>query len=98
MTALIETLALRLDDAARTRVPVLPFSESENLSSVETAYAIQERWSALRLARGEKIVGRKIGMTSDVIRKQLRVSEPDYGCLWDTTFFHATGGAVEIPA
>ena len=98
MTALIETLALRLDDAARTRVPVLPFSESENLSSVETAYAIQERWSTLRLARGEKIVGRKIGMTSDVIRKQMGVSEPDYGSLWDTTFFHATGGAVEIPA
>jgi 2-keto-4-pentenoate hydratase len=98
MNILVETLALRLDNADKNRKPVLPFSETEDLASVETAYAVQARWSQMRLARGDKIVGRKIGMTSDVIRQQLGVSEADFGCLWDTTFFQATDGAVEIPA
>ncbi len=98
MSDLIETCARRLDDAARARVPIPPLSETENLASIVTAYAIQTRWTEMRLARGEKIVGRKIGLTSKAIQEQLGVNEPDYGTLWDTTFYQAQDGAVEIPA
>ena len=40
----------------------------------------------MRLEHGEKIVGRKIGLTSKAIQTQLGVSEPDYGNLWAIKF------------
>lgn len=94
----IDQLARRLDEAARARVPIPPLSESEGLTSVETAYAIQTRWTAMRTARGEKVLGRKIGLTSKAIQQQLGVDQPDYGNLWDITFYPAKDGKVQIPA
>lgn len=98
MSDLIETLARRLDEAAQTHVPIPPLSESESLTSIETAYAIQTRWTEMRTARGEKVLGRKIGLTSQAIQQQLGVDQPDYGNLWDTTFYPAQDGRVQIPA
>lgn len=94
----VETLARRLDEAMRTRVQIAPLSESDGVTDVETAYAIQNAWTALRTARGERIVGHKIGLTSEAIRKQLNVDQPDSGALWRTTQYEAKDGAVEIPA
>ena len=98
MNAEIEALAARLDTAWRTHTPIPPLSESEGLTSTETAYAIQACWTELRMARGERIVGRKIGLTSQAIRQQLGVDEPDYGSLWRSSFYPATDGWVQIPA
>ena len=94
----IEILAERLDNAWRTHTPIPPISESEGVSDVETAYAIQTYWTDMRLRRGEKIVGRKIGLTSKAIQTQLGVNEPDYGTLWQSSFYPATNGRVEIRA
>jgi 2-keto-4-pentenoate hydratase len=94
----IEILAERLDTAWRTHAPIPPISETEGVTDVETAYAIQACWTAMRLASGEKIVGRKIGLTSRAIQQQLGVSEPDYGTLWESSYYPATNGRVEIPA
>jgi 2-keto-4-pentenoate hydratase len=96
--SMIETIAERLDTAWRTSTPIAPISESEGITSVETAYAIQSAWTRMRLARGETIVGRKIGLTSKAIQQQLEVSEPDYGTLWQSSFYPAANGRVEIPA
>lgn len=93
-----EALARRLDEAWERRVPVAPLSESEGLNSAEEAYAVQTAWSDLRRDRGERTVGRKIGLTSRVIQEQLGVSEPDYGSLWDSRHFPAQGGRAEFPA
>jgi len=98
MADVIHQLAARLDNALRTRTPIAPISETEGISDVETAYAIQTYWTKMRLARGEKIVGRKIGLTSQAIQQQLRVNEPDYGTLWETTFYPEREGHVVISA
>jgi 2-keto-4-pentenoate hydratase len=94
----IERLAERLDTAWRTHTPILPLTETEGITDVETAYAIQTHWTELRLAQGETIVGRKIGLTSKAIQTQLGVSEPDYGTLWQSSFYPVMNGRVEIPA
>src|SRR6187397_533594 len=94
----VAALAERLDSAWRTGVPIAPLSDSDGLSDVATAYAIQSRWTGMRLARGERIAGRKIGLTSKAIQQQLGVSEPDYGALWRESYHAAAGGRVEIPA
>ena len=93
-----EALARRLDEAWENREPIAPLSESEGLEDVDRAYEIQTLWSEMRIGRGERIVGRKIGLTSFAMQEQLGVSEPDYGSLWDSRYFPAQGGRTEMPA
>ncbi len=92
-----EALARRLDEAWENREPIAPLSESEGLEDVDKAYEIQTQWSELRQSRGERIIGRKIGLTSFAMQEQLGVSEPDYGSLWESRYFPAQGGRAEIP-
>jgi len=94
----VAAIAERLDTAWRTHTPIPPISESDGVSDVATAYSIQTHWTNLRLARGEKIAGRKIGLTSKAVQQQLNVSEPDYGTLWQSSFYEARNGKVTIPA
>jgi 2-keto-4-pentenoate hydratase len=49
--------------------------------SIEDAYEVQRRVIAARVARGEKVVGYKVGCTSDAIRRQLGLNEPICGRL-----------------
>lgn len=93
-----EVLARRLDEAWENRQPITPLTESDELESVEQAYAIQSRWTELRLERAERLVGRKIGLTSPAMQEQMGVNEPDYGSLWASRYFAAKTGRVDIPA
>ena len=72
-TVNVAAIASRLDDAWRARRPIAPISESDGVADAATAYAIQDRWTGLRLARGEKIAGRKIGLTAKAVQQQLGV-------------------------
>jgi len=49
--------------------------------SVEDAYEIQRRVIAVRVARGEEVVGYKVGCTSRAIRRQFSLTEPICGRL-----------------
>jgi 2-keto-4-pentenoate hydratase len=98
MTDLIQAIASRLDTAWQTRTPIPPITESDGIRDVATAYAIQTQWTRMRLERGERIVGRKIGLTSKAIQTQLGVSEPDYGNLWGSSFYEIKDGRVNIPS
>jgi 2-keto-4-pentenoate hydratase len=93
----VAAIASRLDDAWRTRRPIAPISESDGVADAATAYAIQDHWAGLRLARGERIAGRKIGLTAKAVQQQLGVSEPDYGALWQSSFYPSRDGRVELP-
>ena len=93
-----DALARRLDEAWENREPIAPLSESDGLEDVDRAYEIQTTWSEMRISRGERIIGRKIGLTSFAMQEQLGVSEPDYGSLWDSRYFPAQGGRAEIPS
>lgn len=89
-------LARRLDNAWHSRVPVTPLSESEGLSEVEDAYRIQSAWTALKLAQGERILGRKIGLTSRAMQDAAGVYEPDFGTLWSSRFIETPDNRGEI--
>ena len=50
---------------------------------IADAYRIQERMITRRLEAGEKIIGKKIGVTSEVVQEMIGVFEPDFGQLTD---------------
>jgi len=51
--------------------------------TVEDAYHIQQRMLSRRLDKGEKVVGKKIGVTSKAVMNMLGVHRPDFGYLLD---------------
>lgn len=77
-------IAASLAAARRMRVPLSPITDSHPGFDVVSAYAVQEINTKQRLAAGERIVGRKIGLTSPAVQAQLGVNEPDYGMLFDS--------------
>lgn len=78
--------------------PIPPLTEIPGIDDTDLAYAVQMAWTERRIAGGERIMGRKIGLTSLAMQRQLGVSEPDYGSLWSSRYFPASGGRAEIPA
>lgn len=85
--------ALRLDEAERTRRQIRMISLDHPEMTMADAYAIQRAWRALKLARGRKIVGHKIGLTSKAMQAAVGISEPDSGFLLDDMVFPDGGSA-----
>lgn len=81
---LAQSLARRLRTAESTRLPVAPVREEIALDDMALAYAIQQANVDARRAQGERIVGRKIGLTSLAVQQQLGVDQPDFGALFAT--------------
>jgi 2-keto-4-pentenoate hydratase len=91
-------LADRLWTAGQDRKPVPPLrDEAARLglaASPENAYAIQRINRDRRIRAGDRVVGRKIGLTSVAVQKQLGVDSPDFGALWAGTAW-TDGGEVQ---
>jgi 2-oxo-hept-3-ene-1,7-dioate hydratase len=74
---------------------VRQFSREVAGVSVEDAYAIQTEWMCLEALAGRQLRGYKVGLTSQALQQTLRASEPDYGPLFDDTFY-APGTDIAI--
>lgn len=80
---LIQRLGDELYDALKGCHTLAPLTTRHADITIDDAYAIQQRMLARRLAAGEKVVGKKIGVTSKAVMDMLGVFQPDFGWLTD---------------
>lgn len=93
--AVIRAAAERLRRAAETGIPTGPVRDDLPPGDIAAAYAIQKVNTDHALAVGRRLVGRKIGLTSKVVQKQLGVDSPDFGMLFADM---AMADGDEVPA
>jgi 2-oxo-hept-3-ene-1,7-dioate hydratase len=85
--------ALALLTAEETRTQIGLLSLSHPGMTLDDAYAVQSELVAMKLARGRRRIGWKIGLTSRAMQEQLKIDTPDSGVLFDDMLF-ATGATV----
>ena len=84
-----------LYNALVTCQPIAPLTETDPGVTIEDAYQIQLRMIARRLEAGnERVVGKKIGVTSQVVMDMLKVDQPDFGHL-TSSMVYGDGAAIE---
>lgn len=91
--ATIEKLAKHCEDAELNAQEITKITDDYPEMTYEDAYDIQWTARAAKEARGTKIVGMKMGLTSQAKMKQMGVPNPCYGYLAD---YFAYGDGAEI--
>jgi 2-keto-4-pentenoate hydratase len=85
--------AERLFEAFERGEAIEPLTETLDGFDVGRAYAVQSQLVGLHGAAGRRVAGRKIGLTSLAMQRQLGVSEPDFGVVLDS---HVFGSGARI--
>ena len=78
-----DRLAADLAQAERSRVPIAPLTDANTDIDVVDAYEIQLINIRQRVAEGARVIGHKVGLSSEAMQKMMNVDEPDYGHLLD---------------
>ena len=91
--AVRQMLAGELYAALRAAQTVPPLSARYPELTIDDAYAISLDLLARRRADGERVVGKKIGVTSKAVQEMLGVHQPDFGFLTDRMWLT---GAIDI--
>ncbi|WP_081615265.1 fumarylacetoacetate hydrolase family protein [Dietzia sp. UCD-THP] len=87
-----QTIAVDRLDYARVAVkPTSPVRDVLGSTDVDSAYAVQAALNQRRIDEGGVVVGHKIGLTSPAVQKQLGVSQPDSGILFEDMRFPDRG-------
>lgn len=72
-----------LHRALRARRPIAPLSEGSPGFGIDDAYRISLDLLRRRVEEGERVIGKKIGVTSKAVQNALGVHQPDFGYLTD---------------
>lgn len=84
-----EHYGAQLFAALKERRTLPPLIGTEPSLTIDDAYAISLDFLARRLEQGERVVGKKIGVTSKAVQDMLGVHQPDFGFLTD--WMHVDG-------
>ena len=79
--------AAALYRAERERNQIAALSETHPDLTMEDAYAVQAAWVDRKQADGDERIGYKIGLTSKVMQRAMRIDVPDYGVLLASMHF-----------
>lgn len=92
---IIEHLAAHLDTAQQERREVVKITDAHPALDQADAYAIQYAIRRRRLARGHRLAGLKMGLTSRAKMKQMGVEAPIFGFLTED-FALSPGAEVSV--
>ena len=84
----LQTLGDELFETLTHRQTLEPLSIRYPEITIDDAYAIQQHMLARRLAAGERVIGKKIGVTSQAVMDMLGVFQPDFGWLTDRMVYN----------
>jgi len=87
--------AALLDEAERTATQIRQSTQVHPSMTMSDAYRVQAAWRDLLVARGEAVVGHKIGLTSRAMQAAMKIDTPDSGFLTDRMVF---GAGSTLPA
>lgn len=76
------SIAARVRNAYVTQEPIAPIRDELAPLGIAGAYAVQVENIEYWQSQGRRVVGRKIGLTSVAVQRQLGVDQPDYGALF----------------
>jgi len=79
----IAAAAERLRHAYESGVATAPVRSELPPDDISAAYAVQLTNTRFWTDAGRRVVGRKIGLTSEAVQRQLGVDQPDFGALFD---------------
>jgi len=91
----IEQLGKDLYDALVGCYTITPLIEQEPSITIDDAYYISLKFLNHRMAAGQKVIGKKIGVTSKPVQDMLNVRQPDFGFLTDSMLY-ANRGNIKI--
>lgn len=83
MTASISDISQELYTALVNKKTLTPITTEFPNFSIDDAYEVSKQFLAKRINNGEKVIGKKIGVTSKVVQEMLGVHQPDFGFLTD---------------
>jgi 2-oxo-hept-3-ene-1,7-dioate hydratase len=70
--------------AEESRTPALQLSKTWPDIQIEDSYAISSLVTEMKIAKGARLIGHKIGLTSKAMQASSQIDEPDYGHLLDS--------------
>lgn len=85
----IKSYGDELYEALKNQKMLEPLTDREADITIEDAYGISQRLLSLREEAGEKVVGKKIGVTSKAVQDLLNVHQPDFGYLTDAMVYES---------
>lgn len=88
----ITELGNTLYQSLRDQSTIAPISDQYPDMTIDDAYYVSLQMLRRREEDGERVVGKKIGVTSEPVQKMLGVFQPDFGFLTDV--MHVPNGAA----
>jgi len=83
----IEAAANELFEAEQNRVQISALTETYPDMTLDDAYAIQSSWVDKKQRHGDALIGYKIGLTSRVMQRAMKIDTPDFGVLLNSMNF-----------
>lgn len=86
--AVLDGFAAELLNATESRVPVAPLRDRLHGMTLADSYHVQTTQLQHHIAVGRVLAGRKVGLTSLAMQRQLGVDSPDFGFFFEDMVHH----------
>ncbi|MEM8661374.1 MAG: 2-oxo-hept-4-ene-1,7-dioate hydratase [Pseudomonadota bacterium] len=77
----IGSAATELFEAEKGHRQITPVTQRHPEMDMDDAYAIQSSWVDRKVGEGDRVIGYKIGLTSRVMQRAMKIDTPDFGVL-----------------